>query len=153
MKTSEEVQFHNNIRIEGLYKIVSWNFSFKSIMMLILVWLSFISKKCYQMLPDRDMLLTDGNQYLLLIWKNKGQMKVDYVLSPFTFISSTRGPETLLRIQNVLELNLLFIPRTMSFQMINMFFWTAKTRSEILIHQKLMQKDTVFAECRISYKI
>lgn len=152
MKTPEEVLLHDNIRIEGHYNIISWNFSFRSIMMLILPWLSFISAKHYQMLPDKDMLFTDGNQYLLLIWKNKGQMKVDYVLSPFTFIYSTRGSKSLSRIQNILQLvdqNLLFIPRAMSFQMIY-FFWE-KTRSEVLVHRK--QKDTGFSKARISYKI
>lgn len=117
-------------------------------MVLILLWFSFISEKHYRMLPDKDMLLTDGNQYLSLIWKNKGQMKVDYILSPFTFIYSTRGSKSLFIIQNILQLvdqNLLFIPRAMSFQMINMFSLTEK-RGEILVHQKLMQKTTGFSE-------
>lgn len=83
-------------------------------------------------------------------------MKVDFALSPFTFIYSTKGSKSLFIIQNILQLvdqNLLFISRAMNFQIINTFSLTEKTRSEILVHLKLMQKDTGFSVARISYKI
>lgn len=70
-------------------------------------------------------------------------MKVDYILSPFTFLCFTRGSKRLFIIQNnlqLVDLNLHFILRPMSFQNINLFSLSEKTGDKILVHQKLMQK-------------
>lgn len=52
-------------------------------------------------------------------------MKVDYIHSPFTFLSFTRGSKSLFVKQNnlqLVDLNLHFLLRPMSFQNIIFFF-------------------------------